>query len=415
MNLELSSQLSDRALKNVVPPERLNSQIEIIKSRHLLGQLVNTLGLAKTEEAETREVTRLRKAIEVRLVPASTIIEISYSDKDPAMATRVVNTLASLYRTYHLAFIEGDDGLKFYEAQFGFVDKRLKEDYVKLNDLRNRVGVLSDFTEEQKTIQDRINTLNLTMSTFESRVNELQAKVNTLSNMLAAQPKQIKSSVDMVPNPDAVSMRAQLTTLEMEKATLLMKYTLDSREVKDKNEEIALLKSRLAQLSPVVEGKNVLAINSNYQTIEKDLTASRAELEGVKQSRASAMADLKTNQQKLADLNNYAYEFMALEHAVAENNKIHGFYLARLDDAQFMDAVNKQGISSLSIIEAADGTNPKGSPIAVSLGMALALGAALAFGVVLMIEWFKPTLDSAEQVRDALTLPVLATISERHR
>jgi uncharacterized protein involved in exopolysaccharide biosynthesis len=415
VNLEMSTHMSERVFVNVIPAERLNSQIEILKGRELLGKVVRTLGLANTQDAEAGEVTRLQRQIEARLIPASTIIEVSYSDKNAAVATRVVNTLADLYQKYHLSAIEGDDALAFYETQFNVVDKKLKEDYIKLNDLRNRMGILYDFAEEQRVIQGRITALNLGLSTNDSKINELQAKLTTLSAMLSKQSKEIKASVDVIPNPDAVAMKAQLNTLEMETAGLLMKYTKDSREVRDNEDEIALLKSRLAQLPPVVEGKNILTINSNYQSMEKDLVATRTDLEGMKQSRSGILAELKANQLKLAVLNSHAYEFRTLEQAVDVNHKNYRFYLDKRYDAQFMDAVNRQGITSVNIVEGATATLPQGSPMTVSFGLALALGAALALGVAFMLEWFRPTLGSAEQVRDALTLPVLATISERRR
>ena len=97
-NLEMSGTLSERAFENPPAPARINSLLELAKSRTLLVKVVRALHSDRTEEEIADEVSRLQNKIEARVIPASTIIEIAYSDKDPTHAQKVVKLLAEMFQ-----------------------------------------------------------------------------------------------------------------------------------------------------------------------------------------------------------------------------------------------------------------------------------------------------------------------------
>ena len=413
VNLELSTQMSEHAEKFAVPPERMNSQVEIIKSTQLLAELVRRLDPAKNPNEVTGEISRLQRQIEAKVIPASTVIEVSYSDPNPEMATRVVSTLVDIFRDYHRKVLLGDDNVAFYKIQFDQVDRRFKEDSARLNALRVQYGLLSEFSHEQKQIHERLANLIPQLTTHDLRVEETAARLRMLREQQERTPKTVKASVEMIQNPESVALVQRLATLELERNTLVLQYMPESREVKDKTAEVNAAKSRLNITPPLVEGKNVLNINPEYQAIERDLVAGQVDLEGLKQARSRLREEIAGNQMQLARLNEHAYEITTMEQVVAEDKKMHGYYLAKLDDADFVDKMTRAEISTMSLVQAA-GTFPgERKPFALSLALALALGLMVSAGCALMLEKFRPRFWNGEQIRDRLNLPVLSTITSK--
>ena len=74
--------------------ERINSEVEIMKSRPVAKYVLKALGLA--DISVELLLTRLR----VNRLPESNIIVISYESKDPEMCANIVNQVTQCYIEY---------------------------------------------------------------------------------------------------------------------------------------------------------------------------------------------------------------------------------------------------------------------------------------------------------------------------
>ena len=411
-NIELSSQLSERAARSIVPAEKMNSQIEVIKGNYLIGKLVQTLGLSSEDNPESAEVLRLQEKIGVRVIPASTIIEISYADTDPNRAQEIVNTLTTLYREFYSKNIEGEDAMAFYEGRFLQTDRSLKENYKKLYALRSKEGLLTNYSQAKGAIIDRVFALQNQISDSDLKISDLTAKIAFLKTVLQNHPPQAERDIEYWRNPNMTTMEDQLAALEMEKNNLSTKYTEDSREIRDKDEEIQRLKERILKSSKMVQGKVIHSANPMYEETEKQLTLAMATLEGLVNARNEMTGSLATGQTKLVHLNQMAYEFAAIENAVAVERKTHSAYLGKLEDARFIQAMRDSHITSVSIIQSAKAPPLSSKPVFTSAAMSSGLGALIALAIVFLLDFLRPKLNSVEQIAEMLRLPVIGTVTE---
>ena len=140
----------------VVQPEiseaELNSEVELVKSPHLLEKVVIANNLQSTEsslraflfgqltpETQTAKgVRNLAQRLKVEPLTKSDLISVSFESSDPQLAAHVLRSLASLYLEKHFQ-VHRPSG------EFGFFDReteRLRQD---LSSAENR---LTDFTRE---------------------------------------------------------------------------------------------------------------------------------------------------------------------------------------------------------------------------------------------------------------------------
>jgi uncharacterized protein involved in exopolysaccharide biosynthesis len=198
----------------------------------------------------------------------------------------------------------------------------------------------------------------------------------------------------------------------MERNNLSTKYTEDSREIRDKDEEIQRLKERILKSSKMVEGKVIHSANPMYEETEKQLTLAMATLEGLVNARNEMTGSLATSQTKLVHLDQMAYEFAAIENAVAVERKTHSAYLGKLEDARFIQAMRDSHITSVSIIQSAKAPPLNRKPVFTSAAMSSGLGALIALAIVFLLDFLRPKLNSVEQIAEMLRLPVIGTVTE---
>ena len=113
-----------------VSEEELQSEAELIRSKDLLGKVVVACNLQSLnggslwsnaeendEQKIARAVIKLEKALTVQPIKLTNLISVSYKARDPQMAAKVLNSLASLYLEKHLAMHRAPGQYEFFYQQ----------------------------------------------------------------------------------------------------------------------------------------------------------------------------------------------------------------------------------------------------------------------------------------------------------
>ncbi len=413
VNIELSGNLSERASRHIIPPEKLNTLAEVLTSNQMIHKMIDALGPV-VQKAEKQELLRhFQNEIETKVVPVSTVIEITYADVDPVRAQKVVNTLVEVFQDYYRQTVEGGGALDFYRHHFDQISARLEISLAKLNELRRKEGIQDGFQRVQVNTNRRFEELKVDQAGLVKKISETQIRITLLEEELNAQPEYLKGNIELISNPIVVEMTEKLTALELEKISLSTKYTEESREVRDITAEIDSIKREIAQLNPVVEGKSLMVLNQLHERIKGDIVAARTQLAGLQNTRKQVEEQIRGHEAEIHRLDQLAHRFTSRENAVATDKKKHSFYLGKLDDARFVQSMNQHEITSLRVIERAEGTVSNHiSQLSTTLASVL-LCLLMAFGTVFLMEMLRPRLNTPEQTKTLMKLPVLATISKR--
>jgi uncharacterized protein involved in exopolysaccharide biosynthesis len=278
--------------------------------------------------------------------------------------------------------------------------------------LRSRVGLVTDYSQAKRMISDRVFTLQNQISDSELKTADLEARISFLKTVLLNNAPQTTRDIEYWRNPNMNTLEDQLAVLEMERNNLSTKYTENSREIRDKDEEIQILKERIMKSKKLVEGKIIHSINPLHEETEKQLTLAMATLYGLRNSKKEMIGSLASNQTRLVHLNQLAYEFTSIENAVAVERKTHSFYLGKLKDARFIEAMREKDITSVSIIQKAQAPPRNRKPVFTSAAMSSGLGALIAFAIIFLLDFLRPKLNSVEEIAQILRLPVIGTVTE---
>lgn len=412
INLEMSAQLSAREVVRVIPVEKLNSQAEIITGSPLLLELIGTLGLAQTPEEEQKQLRKLRQGINAQVVPASSIIVISYTSEDSDLARRIVNTLAELFTNYYTGEVQGeDDPLAFYQQLYDRVDQTVRTNTEQLNNIRRELGIHTSFTSEYGALAERADALQTRLVDIDLSLEEDRAKAAVLLRGLDREPARVSSAVDMVSNPARMAIERELNALISEKEELLIRYTPENPVVKRKIREIESLRSRLETIPDKVVGRSVMMGNPRHEGLKRELTEVRASIAQLSSIRSSLADELKETQSRIDKLQKRQYEVVALEDTIDADEKHRRQYNDKLSDAQFIDSMHRQHIRSVNVVEKARTPVAKSKRVeGVALSFVLSL--LLGFGLAMLRDWLRPVVKSAEELKELMKAPVLATLPD---
>ena len=105
-----------------VTEAELNSEVELLNSRDLLQKVVLATGLhdheSGDEEVRTAKAVRqLGKKLKIDPLRKTNLIAVTYESSDPALASKVLNTLAGLYTEKHLEVHRSSGEYKFFDQQ----------------------------------------------------------------------------------------------------------------------------------------------------------------------------------------------------------------------------------------------------------------------------------------------------------
>lgn len=411
INLEMSTALSARETERVLPVEKINSQAEILKSATLLRDLIRELGLAQTPAEEQAKLSQLQRDIKVRVIPTSSVISISYSDPDPDLARKVVNTLGAIYQQYYLRLVEGENPVSLYQTQYEYTDNTLKQDMAEIQALRAKLGIAGDYQTEHKNLMDKLTSLRTQQTEADLALGKLEVKASLLNQQLAQEPATVNSSTETIPNPQAQGLSEELSRLTAERDALRTRYTTQHHEVKRKEQEIAALQARLAQIPRYIKGKSSDIINPNHQKLRSDLDQAQIEIRQWRNTRRQLEQDSAAVENQLSVMDRNAYRFTSLEDAIAGNIKARNMYHSKLVDARLLDTMNRENILSAAVIENAIFSSSSSNPTK-TIAMSFALSLLLAVGTAVLRDWRQPRLHSADELGARLHLPVLATIPD---
>lgn len=360
-----------------------------------------------------KAVIYLQKALKVEGVKRSNVIEISFKHEDPQIAATVVNNLITFYLDRRLQVHKNPQSYKFFQDQSQVVKNKLRQAEGKLEALKKRYNVTS-IAEEQSLLLKHEADLRTDFNKTLSQEAETENRIREVRQQLATTPKTISQGEEIDHNPYLINtLQARLVELELREKELLAQYTEQSRLVQNVREEIQMVGEKLAEQETRRYGRSRSGPNPTYQRLQEELFRNEAELKALTAKIETQSVHLADYRKKLEELSRIEVELKALQDEVDLNRQKYRLYLTKFEDSRISNAMDREKIASVSLIESA---RPPARPVSpkVSLNMLLAvfLGGFGGLGLAFFLEYLDDSLEKPEDVEDALEIPVLASIPE---
>lgn len=393
-------------------PETINTEIQIIKSREVLQRLAQEVPFPVPKKGRISEADILRETLsrvgrlDATPIRISNLIEISLRSSNPSWAAKVVNRTAELYMEQHLKVHKTRGVEEFYDEQDKKLHKELIEAEIALKEYQEKEKIVDAGQELSSTLANAA-TFQTNLKNTESSIRETNERIRILETQLKEQRPSSSSSAQVSINPIYDRTRDKLIQLELERDSLLQRYTPNDRLVSDKEKEIADLNKKLANI--LSDPKAVWSTNPVYQGILNSLLAARAELTALEARRSSLLRQVATYSSTAAELKKKSFAYDRLQQDVNAKKEALALYKRKGEEARISEAMDEAKFSNISVVDRAR-VQRAGWPLWITLSMIVLLSITIATAGAFGIEFLNTALRNEADVEEQIGLPVLATI-----
>jgi uncharacterized protein involved in exopolysaccharide biosynthesis len=240
----------------MTPEEVLNSEVEILTSDDLVRGVIETIGLPRLfprtrisfgdDLPALDEAARsVSKALRVEAVRRSSVIQVAFEHRDPAVAADVVNLLVERYKEKHVE-VFGEQRSGFAEVQLAAYAEKLKDAERKLEGFRQKHRVFA-YDQQMEMLLRRKGELDSARRDALVKIGELRQGLDSMNGTLdrSSYAPEVRSGVKR----DVIRMQADeqsFRSREASLASLLHNVEKQIRELDLNERELQALKRDLA-------------------------------------------------------------------------------------------------------------------------------------------------------------------------
>jgi uncharacterized protein involved in exopolysaccharide biosynthesis len=419
-----------------VTEEEVNSEVELLKSRDLLENVVRTCGLQDSINSPSRTVLaamrngrgspepdkpiasavrRLQKQLNVEVVKKTNLIAVNYESSDPKLAASVLSTLANLYLEKHLAVHRPPGAFDFFQHETEAYRKELADAESRLVDFGHKAKTVSPQREKEAALQ-KLAEFDATLKQTRAAIVETQQRIRVLQEQAASIPSRMVTQIRKSDDAALLSqLRSNLLALELKRTELLAKFAPGYRPVQEVDTQIAQTRDALSTAEKSQLHEETTDRDPAHEVIREELAKATADLAGLQTRAVATAAIVQSYEQDYRSLEPKEIVHDDLIRTVKATEENYLLYLRKAEEARISDALDRRRIINVAIAEAATvpslPSNKRSVTVLVGLLLATVLSVGLAFGC----EYLDSTLRTPEEVKLFLSVPLLATVPKNSK
>jgi len=381
----------------------LYTQCELLKSTPILSRAVNFLGSRKlhTFDDVTDRVGFLKANVKASVGKADDIITVKLDSPYPQEAAQIVNAIVESYVAYQSNRQRNTAAeiLRILQREKVRRDAELKERFEAAMAFKRENEIISFGTDASNIIIQRLDRLSNALTQAELGLMEAKARYETIRSLLADPRKMLLLRNTLLPNQTAAPQDA--VPLQAERDRLSLRLTELRQECTEDHPAVRMIKLKLKELDER-EDKRVRALaKAHLEWLKQQVVAAETRVRDLKKSLEA--------QRKLAqELNSKAVEYAVLMAEQKRAERICDILDSRIKE---IDITDDAGALNISLLETARPAELPSRPRkAQVMGVAFALGLLLGVSLAVLGEWMDHRLRSANEVSEALGLPVLGVV-----
>jgi uncharacterized protein involved in exopolysaccharide biosynthesis len=395
---------------NQVGPFKLYPQAEPSLPRRLLDGLMNLLpgtqGPASDRQRVQGVLQRFARDLKVEAERDSNVLSIQLRNPDAEMATATLVKIIAQFKERQIQVYGGSES-KFLQDQVEEARTQLAGSQGRLQHFLSEAGTVS--LEDEKTslysLQEQVRKdyvqVKARIADLESRRDALTGALNKLTETVILSDESDRyKSVD--------EARARLSDLIARRAEL-HNYRDESITVRDLSAQIRSAQEQLQARLRETVARVRSGANPVFQQIQIDLVRAETDYSAATASAEPMEAQLATIQRRQTEIAALLprHQELLLQREVDEEN--YRTVLQRAEDARIADALNRQNISSISIVQQPTAPiKPTLPRVPLILAISLFAGIMVGFVVSFALESMDEAFSLPDQVQPVTGLPVIA-------
>lgn len=415
--------------------EVMNTEVLILESEDLLTTVLNQVGPFKLYPAQSPSLPgllvdglmallpgpheppserqrvqgvlqRLTRDLKVEAERDSNVLSIQLRNPEPEMATATLIKIIAQFKDRQ-AVVYGGTESKFLQDQVEEARNQLAGSQTRLQKFLSDAGTVS--LDDEKT---SLYALQEQVRKDYVQVKAHIADLDSRRDALIAAQKQSTETVVLSDESDRYKSvdeaRARLSDLVARRAEL-HNYRDESVMVRDLTAQIRSAEEQLQARSRETVARVRSGANPVFQQIQIDLIHADTDYKAATASAVPMEAQLATIQQRQSEIAALLprQQELVLQREVDEEN--YRTVLQRAEDARIADALNRQSISSISVVQQPTAPLKPALPrVPLILAASLVVGVMAGFILSFVLESMDETFSLPDQVQPVTGVPVLA-------
>ncbi|WP_114971765.1 chain length determinant protein EpsF [Rhodoferax ferrireducens] len=401
VDIKSPDQMGGLMLQGVVAPGYMATQMDIINSERVAKAVVKLLRME--ESAPLREqwqeatlgqgqmvdwlASLLQRKLDVKPSRESNVISIDFTDPDPERAAAVANGFAQAYINVNLDLRVGParQYAAFFEEQTKTARENLEKAQLTLTTYQQKSGL----TASDEALDFEIAKLN----EASSQLTVVQGQ--TTDSQSKRQNGKSDTVAEVMQSPLLNGLKADIARLEAKLNETNINLGKNHPQTQRTEAELAALKAQLGAET----GKITSSIETTYQVSKQR----EQQLQGALGAQKSRVLGLNKQRDQLnvmrRDLESAQRVFEAVSQRASQTN---------------IESQTKQ--TNIAVLNAATvPTSPSKPRVLLNILAAIFLGALLGIGLALLLELTNRRVRSAQDLMEALGLPVLGSVGSASR
>lgn len=389
--------LSGQMLQGMMAPGYMATQIDIINSERVAKAVVKALRM--DESANIRQqwqdatggqgqlidwlANLLQKNLDVKPSRESNVISINYTGVDPAFAATVANAFAQAYIGVNLdlRLAPARQYAAFFEEQTVAARERLEKAQQALSTYQQKNGITS--------ADERLDFETAKLNETSSQLTGLQGQ--TTDSQSKRQSAKADTVAEVMQSPLVNGLRADIARLEAKLTEGNINLGKNHPQTLRSEAELVSLKTQLAAVTQKITN----SIETTYQVS--------------KQREQQLQSALATQKSRVLVLNKQRDELNVLRRDIESAQRAFEVVSQRASQTNIESQTNQTNIAVLNA--ASPPPDPSKPRVLLNILVSIFLGTLLGVGLALMQELANRRVRSAQDLADALGLPVLGAIS----
>jgi uncharacterized protein involved in exopolysaccharide biosynthesis len=192
----------------------LGSEVGILKSRGVLervaleSHLVDREKQGSPEERLARAVRHLEDELKIEQLPRTNVIAVRYTARDPKLAGRVLDALASAYLEKRTSLYRNPRSVEFFDAQVTKFSEAVRDARAALSQFKERRGISLLSVQKEVNLR-RIDELHAEVERLEAEVRSRSQVVALLDQKRARSPARSIEESFVREQADLVGVKAR--------------------------------------------------------------------------------------------------------------------------------------------------------------------------------------------------------------
>ena len=392
----------------------ISSQIEVISSPTLLQRTINELHI-RNKKGELLKVEELEKALTLKIVGGTDVLQITYKSPNPKEAAAVVNKIMNFYLQNDIltSRSEAESTRQFMAMQLPKTEGAVHQAEVELRIFKQKNNIV-DLSEEAKTAVANIGNLDSQIDNLKAELDQVTAQTSELRQKVGLNSEQASAVSAVSQSPAVQGVLTQLQDTERQLAVQRSRFVENNPTIVDLEAKKANLQTLLQKQIEQTVGTQakvpsaLLQIGELRQSLIKDFLQSEIQRVALAQKLASLYNSRYAYEKRTKVIPQLVQNQRELEQRLEVAQSTYQSLLKKVQELQV--AKNKNTANARIIATASLPEKPVGGSKPIILAVGMMFGAFLSTSTVLFLELRDRSLKTLKEVREVFGYTLLGVV-----